>query len=72
MAPDGSNRRRITNTTSDEVLPTWSPDGRWIDFDSTRDGNLELYVMSLESAAAIRLTDRPSSGDGVADWTGAA
>ena len=72
MAPDGSNRRRITNTTSDEVLPTWSPDGRWIVFDSTRDGNLELYVMSLESAAAIRLTDRPTSGDGVADWTGAA
>ncbi|PYQ57706.1 MAG: hypothetical protein DMF58_17630 [Acidobacteria bacterium] len=27
--------------------PVWSPDGKQIAFESSRDGNFEIYVLSL-------------------------
>jgi TolB protein len=35
----------------------WSPDGRHIAFRSTRDGNVELYVMRADGSAQRRLTN---------------
>jgi Tol biopolymer transport system component len=41
--------------------PAWSPDGRWIAFDTTRNGNVEIYVISPEGGAPRRLTNHPSN-----------
>jgi Tol biopolymer transport system component len=40
-------RQRLTKTTSDELTPRWSPDGRKLLFASYRNGEREVYVMDL-------------------------
>jgi hypothetical protein len=42
-------RLRITETTSNERTPKWSPDGQRMVFASDRDGDRDIYVMDLES-----------------------
>jgi Tol biopolymer transport system component len=44
----------------DEWL-TLSPDGRLIAFQSTRDGNQDIYVMPARSGEPVRITDDPGS-----------
>ena len=39
--------------------PQWSPDGQWIVFDSTRDGNYEIYRMRADGSEQTRLTENP-------------
>ncbi|CAG0929528.1 Tol-Pal system protein TolB [Thermoflexales bacterium] len=58
---DGSQVRRLTDTTVREEKPAWSPDGSRIAFMSTRDGNAEVYVMGADGSDPTRLTDHPAS-----------
>ena len=42
--------RRLTNDSDWDWKPSWSPDGRHIAFQSSRDhGNYEIYVMDIAS-----------------------
>src|SRR5438093_8840126 len=41
--------------------PRWSPDGRWIAFRGTVDGNTDVYVVGSGGGAPKRLTDHPAS-----------
>src|SRR4051794_11694809 len=47
MNPDGTDPHRLDSFNGDDQ-PVWSPDGRRIAFSSHRDGNFEIYVMSLD------------------------
>ena len=49
--------RRLTPDTAWNLDPAWSPDGRRIAYQSTRDGRDNVYVMDVESGAVRRLTD---------------
>jgi Tol biopolymer transport system component len=60
MNGDGSGVTRLTNNTSDDELPMWSPDGSKIAFASGRDGNFEIYVMNADGSGQTRLTNNPS------------
>jgi Tol biopolymer transport system component len=40
--------------------PRWSPDGRSIAFEGTRDGNDEIYVMNADGSNVRRLTKDPA------------
>lgn len=42
---------------SHEEWPAWSPDGQWLAFSSTRDGNQELYRIQLDGQGLERLTN---------------
>lgn len=57
---DGSNQRRLTNTTADDQSPTWSPDGRSIAFVSDRSDPeshaYEIYVMGADGKGVHRIT----------------
>lgn len=55
--------QRLTDSTGDDLLPAWSPDGRMIAFVSLRDGNPEIYVMLADGTQQTRLTFAPGG-----DW----
>ncbi len=57
MNADGSNPTRLTNNTTDDDSPMFSPDGTKIVFTSQRDGNAEIYVMNANGTNQIRLTN---------------
>ncbi len=59
--PDGSRLTNLTNSTdTNDMSPTWSPDGAQLVFSSNRDGNYELYMMNRDGSNVIRLTDNPA------------
>ncbi|MFQ5795298.1 MAG: TolB family protein [Candidatus Bipolaricaulia bacterium] len=41
--------------------PAWSPDGTRVAFVSNRDGNLEIYIVDMQSGAVNRLTNNESN-----------
>lgn len=55
--------RQLTDDPADDLLPAWSPDGRYIAFVSMRAGNPEIYVMNADGSQPQRLTDSPAG-----DW----
>lgn len=52
--------RNITNSSTFDADPSFSPDGRQIVFVSSRDGNNEIYVMNADGSNALRLTNHLS------------
>lgn len=60
MDIDGDNQSKITdnNTLESSQRPRFSPDGKYIIFDATdkKDGNMDLYVISVEGGNLTRLT----------------
>ena len=62
---------RLTDGPVMDAIPVWSPDGKKILFVSMRDGNPELYLLSIGSQSSpasiiqhpvpIRLTDHPAN-----------
>jgi Tol biopolymer transport system component len=62
MDADGSNIRRLTNTTAAEYTPTFSPDGARIAFSANRANadNFDIYSMNLDGSDLRRLTSDPA------------
>jgi serine/threonine protein kinase len=57
MRADGSGRVRLTDNGNDQ-RPTWTPDGTSVVFMSNgRDGNWELYRVSVTDFSIVRLTN---------------
>lgn len=56
------------NNLTEDVNPSWSPDGQRIVFESERDGNKEIYVMDADGGNQIRLT-RNDAVDSTATWS---
>ena len=59
MNPDGSEQTNLTNHTSFDCYPAWSPDGTKIAFTSNRDGDIDIYVMNPDGTDITRLTNDP-------------
>ncbi len=62
MNPDGSDLKNLTNLSLSNtgaganVDPVPSPDGKQIAFESTRDGNGEIYVVDIETKVQQNVT----------------
>jgi Tol biopolymer transport system component len=77
---DGSDVRRLTDTTGRSNHPAWSPDGDKIAFSSDRDmnggcffhdctgWNGEIYLMDADGSEQTRLTNDPGA-DGSPTWS---
>jgi TolB protein len=57
--PEGTGQTRITDDTTSDYDPNWSPDGGKIVFVSFRDGNSEIYSMNADGTGQQRLTSDP-------------
>ncbi|MHB8512974.1 MAG: hypothetical protein ACYDCC_12430 [Actinomycetota bacterium] len=71
MNADGSDAKRLTNSTEWEVTPAWSPDGTKLAFTrySTRPGDFgeSILIMNADGSGQRRLTH--GSTDSLASWS---
>jgi Tol biopolymer transport system component len=56
ICPDGSRLTKITNGSSSDSQPSWSPNDARIAFASSRDGNSQIYLMGEDGSNPIKLT----------------
>jgi serine/threonine protein kinase len=59
MSTSGENRLRLTDNGND-LRPVWSPNGNDVVFMSTRNGNWDVYRLSLRDGTLLQLTDDPA------------
>ena len=52
----GGEPRQLTQGARHDRHPTWSPDSRWIAFESNRDGEFQIYTLRVDGGEARRLT----------------
>jgi hypothetical protein len=62
---------QLTSSSASKGSPRWSPDGRWITFDSNAGGQWDIYVVPALGGTVRRMTFEPAedsipsfSGDG--------
>jgi tricorn protease len=65
---DGTAARRLTSHVARDIMPRFSPDGRWIAFTSDRMGNNDVFVVAAEGGEPRQLTFHTGS-DVVQYWT---
>jgi Tol biopolymer transport system component len=61
MNANGDNKTQLTNTSTPERSPTFSPNGKMIAFASDRNGNADIYTMSANGTDIKRVTRSESS-----------
>lgn len=64
----GGIARKLTNDAGPEVRAKFSPDGKWLAFTATYEGNADIYVMPSVGGEPKRLTYHPGA-DTMVDWT---
>ncbi len=64
---EGGTARRLTSHDGPELFPKFSPDGKWIAFSATYDGNMDVYVIAADGGEPKRLTWHPAP-DTVVGW----
>ncbi len=55
LPADGGKERRLTDGSTDDGLPRWTPDGRAVVFSSNRSGNWQLWQVPAQGGAPRRL-----------------
>jgi len=56
MPATGGNPRQLTNSPRQDRHPRWSPDGKWIAFESNRAGDYQIWIMPAKGGKARKLT----------------
>ena len=56
VSREGGVAQRLTTDRGNDLMPRFSPDGRWIAFTGQYDGNTDVYVIPAEGGAPRRLT----------------
>ena len=64
----GGEARRITSHPGVESSPRFSPDGQWIAFSGSYDGNRDLYLIPATGGEPKRLTWHPAADEPIG-WT---
>jgi Tol biopolymer transport system component len=56
VSASGGEPRRLTTESSEDIVPDWSPDGKWIYFSSNRTGRMELWRMPSTGGTTEQIT----------------
>ena len=64
---DDAAALNLTRSPARERYPFWSPDGKQLTFNTDRDGNFEVYIMSSNGTQPRNVSNSPSA-EGLADW----
>jgi len=56
VARNGGTAHRLTTDPGYDMMPRYSPDGKWIAFTGDYEGNTDVYVIPAEGGPARRLT----------------
>jgi Tol biopolymer transport system component len=56
IGADGGQPRRLTIEPSEDMVPSWSRDGRWVYFGSDRSGSLQIWKAPIEGGQATQVT----------------
>jgi dipeptidyl aminopeptidase/acylaminoacyl peptidase len=67
VSTTGGDPIQLTQSGRDNS-PSWSPDGKTLGFISSRDGNSQVYVLSMEGGEAKKLTQL-STGADIFKWS---
>ena len=59
----------LTHHEGEDSRPVWSPDGRYIAFESWRDGIRAIYVMEADGGNMHRLTTHTNASEYAPEWT---
>jgi TolB protein len=60
QSPDKRTEIQLTNTPYNEMDPAWSPDGRMLVYSSNKNGNYDIFTISIFSKEPVQITDWPS------------
>jgi dipeptidyl aminopeptidase/acylaminoacyl peptidase len=68
ISADGSGEpRKLTSSPKRDAHPRWSPDGKWIAFESSRDGEGQIFLLPVGGGEARKVTTL-ATGAGQAVW----
>ena len=56
-AINGKTLTQVTSDPADDVMPSFSPDGKTIAFASNRSGNWDVYVISTDGKQTVQITN---------------
>jgi Tol biopolymer transport system component len=63
--PERYDERKVVRHA---ITPSWSPDSQWIIFSSDRDGDWDIYALSIENGDLVNLTDEWPSDEFHPSW----
>ncbi len=67
VRPDGRDLRALTRSTAIDVAPAWSPDGKWIAYESRIGGQFDIWLIDPEGTVNVPLVQHPR-GDESPTW----
>ena len=68
MNADGSSPKRITFQGSYNTGAAWSPDGKWIAYESRVGGQYDIWLIDPEGSTNVPLVEHPAT-DESASWS---
>jgi dipeptidyl aminopeptidase/acylaminoacyl peptidase len=71
VSAEGGWPSQLTISDQRQIDPAWSPDGKWIAFDSDHDGDeqWDLFLVSPKSGEVVNLTNTPDMAEEGHAWS---
>jgi TolB protein len=63
MDADGGNARRLTYNGYYNSAPAWSPDGKWIAYETDVGGQFDIWLIDPEGEVNVPLITHPRSDE---------
>lgn len=60
ISSTGTDLRQLTNSPKADERPRWSPDGKYIAFQSARDGSPQIFLIPTNGGEAKKITSMPN------------